>query len=178
MLITEIQRTVLKAASSILKVYNERYWVDASMGETRLEFIAALKDETTPIRVPAHVEFGFDALYTGALVYGAVYDGDGEKIEPYMELEVDVELPTDDTETIDMQKVQLAVAGIIGKDPVIVHNERLARHPLSKCFHEYTIEYYWTLAEDSFLAVEMYEGIFLELERLLKYIRLAFEAEC
>lgn len=174
MLLTEIQKTVFEAASSNLKVYGEEYWVDATKAETRFEFIAALMEETTPIQLRAQVKFSFDALYTSALVYGEVYNEDGDEIEPQMELEVEINLPTDETKTIDMVKLQQALAGIIGKEPAIVHNERLAHHPTGECFHRYKIEYYWTIGQDDFLDVEMYKSIFFELGEVLNYLKAAF----
>ena len=172
MLLTEIQRCILEAASSILQVYEEEQWVDIAKGETRFRFIAALMDEKPPIHLRAQCEFGFDAIYTGALVYGTVYDEEGEEVKPQMELEFKVEVPTDETKTIDMEKLQQATVGIIGKEPAIVHNERLAPYPSGQHHHQYTIEYFWTIGqdEDDFLNVEMYKDFFLELERLLNYL--------
>lgn len=172
MLLTEIQGTVLEAASSNLQVYGEEYWIDASKAETRFNFIAALKEETPPIKLRAHVEFGFDAIYTSALVYGTVYNEEGDEVKPEMELQVEVNLPTNKTKTIDLEKLQQAVAGIIGKEPDIVHNERLGLYPTGERSHEYTIEYYWTIGQDDFLDVEIYKSIFFELERVLNYLKL------
>jgi len=172
MLLTEIQRTVLEAASSKFQVYGEEQWVDAAKMETKFNFIAALKEETPPIRLRAQVEFSFDAVYTGALVYGTVYNEEGEEIEPEMDLEIKVNLPTDESKTIDMEKLQQSVAGIIGREPAIIHNERLTLHPTDKYRHEYVIEYFWMISQESFLNVELYKNIFLELERLLNYLKL------
>lgn len=172
MLLTEIQRAVLEAASSNLQVYGEGYWIDASKAETKFNFIAALKEETPPIELRAHVEFVLDAIYASALIYGEVYNEEGVEIKPEMELGVEIDLPTDGTKTIDMEKLQQVVAGIIGKEPAIVHNERLAHRPTGECSHQYTIEYYWTIGQDDFLDIEMYKNIFLELEKLLNYLKL------
>lgn len=177
MLLTEIERKVLEAASSKFQVYCEEQWADAAKGETKFNFIAALKDETPPIELRAHVEFSFDAIYTGALVYGTVYNKEGEEIEPEMDLEIKVNVPTDETKTIDMEKLQEAAAGIIGQELVIVHNERLTLHSTDKYRHLYTIEYFWTIGEENFLDTELYEDIFLNLERLLHYLKLKQRSE-
>jgi len=171
MQLTDILRSVLEAASSNLKVYGEEYWVDAAKAETRFKFIAALKEETAPILLRAQVEFGFDTLYTSSLVYGTVYDEEGDEVKPEMELEMTVNVTTDETKTIDMEKLQQALGGIIGKEPAIVHNERLA-YPAGEHYHEYKIEYFWTIGQDDFLNVEMYKGIFLELKGVLSYLKL------
>jgi len=172
MQLTDILRSVLEAASSNLQVYGEEYWVDATKAETRFKFIAALKEETTPILLRAQVEFGFDAIYTSSLVYGTVYDGEGDEVKPEMELEMTVNVTNDETKTIDMEKLQQALVGIIRKESAIVHNERLAHHPTGEHYHEYKIEYFWTIGQDDLLNVEMYKGIFLELKKVLNYLKL------
>jgi len=172
MVLTEIQRTVLEAASSNLQVYDEEQWYNVAKMEVRFHFIAVLKEATPPFWLRAQVEFGFDAVDTAALI-DSIYNEEGEEIEPEMELEIKVAVPTNETKTIDMERLQEAVAGIIGQElPVITHNERLAAHPTDKYKHEYAIEYFWRIGQDDFLNLEFYKDLFVGLERLLNYLKL------